>query len=149
MGIVIRDASTSDIDWLLTELKAFSNFFSAKIELFKDSDFARNFVSTMVANHLVLIADRQGERMGFISGYVTPHPYNPEIKTLAETFWWVSPRYRSSRAGLMLLNAFTAWGKANADWITFALENHSPINEKTLTKRGYHLTERSFLLEVS
>lgn len=76
------------------------------------------------------------------------HPYNPAIRVLTETFWWVTPNARGSRAGLMLLDAFTAYGERNADWIVFTLEHHSPVNERTLTKRGFHLHERSYLREV-
>jgi len=51
--------------------------------------------------------------------------------------------------GLMLLEEFTDWGKRNADWISFSLEDKSPVKDTTLTKRGFRLKERSFILEVN
>lgn len=104
----------------------------------------------MIDRHVVFIADsKDAKPIGFVGGYSIPHPFNPDIKLLSEMFWWVSEEHRGSRAGLMLLNAFTSYGKEHADWVTMAIEHNSPINERALTKRGYKLQERSYLLEVS
>jgi hypothetical protein len=150
MGIRVRGASPEDADWLLGQLKAFARFYGTKKSLFGNEAHARTSLLHKIHNHLVLIAEHDTlGPIGFISGYVLPHPFNPEIRLLSETFWWVDEDHRGGRAGLMLLNAFTEWGKANCDWITFALEHHSPVTEKALTRRGFSLQERSYLMEVS
>lgn len=149
MTISVRRASSDDIDWLLSQLKLFSDFFGTKRALFPSEEHARPGVELMVASHLVLIADHPAiGPVGFIAGYVTPHPYNPSIRLLAESFWWVSEEHRGTRAGLLLLNEFVAWGKANADWVTFALEAKSPVTDRVLLDRGFVQQERTFLLEV-
>ena len=150
MTIQVRRANTADVDWILKELRKFSAFYGTKLSLFGEEPYARGFITTLVSQHLVLVAipESQTDPIGFISGTVTPHAYNPEIRVLTETFWWVQEEHRGSRAGLLLLNEFTEWGKQNVDWITFSLEHHSPVKDTCLTKRGFKLQERAFLMEV-
>lgn len=147
--IEIRHGEAADVDWMLGQLRKFAQFFGSKRSLFGDEAHARATLGGMIQDHLVLVAAADGsERLGFIAGLITPHMYNPEIRVLCETFWWVAEEHRRSRAGLLLLNAFLAWGKAHADWITFSLEQNSPMRAESLEKRGLHLHERSFLMEV-
>lgn len=148
MSTQVRHATVDDIGWLIEQLKLFAGTLGTKRSLIPDADTATRVVTTMVAMHLVLVAELDGVRQGFIAGYVIPHPFNPAIRLLAETFWWVDEAHRGTRAGLMLLNAFVAWGGEHADWITVALEAKSPVANECLTKRGFVLQERSFLLEA-
>jgi hypothetical protein len=149
VNLLVRPASLDDIDWLLVQLQAFSVFQDTKRELFPTEAFAREALAGMIQNHLMLVADHPAVGpVGFISGYVLPHPYNPSIQMLSETFWWVAEEHRGTRAGLLLLEAFLAWGREHADWITFALEAKSPVSDDVLLKRGFKIQERSFLLEV-
>lgn len=148
-GITIRPATEGDLDWLICQLKSFSSYFGTKKSLFGDEEFARAGMQTMLTSHLVLIAESVIDGpVGFIAGVVTPHLFNPQIRVLAETFWWVAESRRGSRASLLLLEEFIKWGKANADWVTFALEHRTPVKESSLIRRGFHLQEKSFLLEV-
>jgi len=149
-GVLVRPATLDDLDWLVIQLKDFSDFFASELPLFPTDEFARKGITDLIQKHLVLIAyDREtGERMGLIAGVVTPHLFNPDITVLAETFWWVPEEHRGTRAGAILLDAFIAWGKRNADWITIALESRTPIKETSLLKRGFRLQERSYLCEV-
>ena len=149
MDVTIRRAEESDLDWLLVQLRAFDDFHGSKHKLFSEPEFVSNVMRTLMADHLMLVAvNESGEQMGFISGMVTGHFLNPKIKTLTEVFWWVDQKHRFSRAGVMLLNAYTEWGKANADWVVFSLEHHSPVADRSMIKRGYALKERGFLMEV-
>ena len=152
MNIGIRPGRPEDIDWLLGQLKNFSDFFGTKLSLFgADEDYSRFVIQSFMSEpHVLLIAEKEDVGpIGFVAGIVTPHLFNPAIKVLAESFWWVDEAHRGSRAGLMLLNDFIAWGKTRVDWITFALEEKSPVNEKALLKRGFRLQERSYLMEIS
>lgn len=147
---MIRQALPSDIDWLISQLRAFSHFFGTKKPLFGDEEQARESMLAVVQNHVVYVAENADKTlMGFIAGCLIPHPYNPKITVLSEAFWWVDELYRGTRAGLKLLNAFVAFGKAHADWITFTLEAKSPVNESCLLKRGFRLQERNYLMEVT
>lgn len=150
MVITTRRAQLSDIDWILAQLKTFANFYGSQISLYsKDIDWSKGQLKHFIENHYFLIAEaaEHETRIGFISGVLTPHIFNPSLTVLSETFWWVDEQYRGTRAGLMLLNEFTEWGKVNANWVTFAIEEHSPVDERCLTKRGFKLKEKNYIME--
>lgn len=144
----IRKANSEDIDWLLSELKIFSKVYTTKLSPFGDEAYVRPGILHLIENHLFLIAELASQPVGLIAGYVSPHFFNPKIRTLSEIFWWVSVEHRNSRAGFMLLREFMEWGKKNVDWITVALEKKSPVSADALLKRGFELQEHSFLMEV-
>lgn len=148
MSVTVRAAKHDDVEWIVEELKAFSAFFGSKIRLFPDEEHARNGIKAHIDNHLILVAEKAGEFVGFISGIYGRHMYNPSISTLTETFWWVTPKHRNSRAGLVLLNEFVRIGKEKSNWILFTLEHKSPVNDRCLTARGFNLIERNYLMEV-
>ena len=147
--IKIRPATTDDLEWLTTQLKAFSLFYGTKNGLFSTDEYAHEGLKTFMEKHVLLIADKDFVGpIGFIAGLVTPHIYNPTIRVLTEAFWWVPEEHRRSRAGYLLLKAFVDYGRVNADWILFTLEEDSPVNEFALIDRGFKLKERSYLMEV-
>ncbi len=148
MHITTRAATHQDLDWIVGELKAFSVFYGTKISIFGDEGHARKFITEMIDKHVVFVAEQESTLIGFIAGLCTSHPYNPDIQMLSETFWWVPEEHRGSRAGAKLLSDFIAHGREHADWITFALEHHSPVKDETLERLGFKLQEKSFLMEV-
>jgi hypothetical protein len=149
MRVEIRRATPQDMDWLIGQLRAFALFMGTKRTLFGDEQLVRQSLATMIESHVVLIAEREdGVLMGMIGGLFVPHVFNPEIRLLSETFWWVAVEHRGSRAGLLLLNAFIEYGKSSADWVTMALEQKSPVDPRCLSKRGFRLMETNYLLEV-
>jgi hypothetical protein len=147
-SVSIRPARPADIPWLIVQLREFSKFNDVKYEVFGDEGYAAQKLVEMMERHYFSVAERGNELLGFLAGYYVPHPFNPQIITLVEMFWWVASEHRCSRAGLMLLDDYVAWGKRHANWITFALQSNSPVNPKTLLKRGFIEQERSYLLEV-
>lgn len=146
----IRPAVPRDADWLIGELKKFSDFIDGKRPLFGDEAVAREVLKRFFdPPHLLLIAETDdGTRVGFTGGLFSGHLLNPNIRILAEVFWWVVPEHRGGRAGLKLLEAFTDWGKRNADWISFSIQRDTPVNEATLTRRGFKPRELTYLMEV-
>lgn len=149
MGVLIRPAVVEDADWLIGELKKFSDFIVGKRQLFSDEAVAREALERFFEPpHLLLIAEINGTKVGFTGGLFSGHLLNPTIRILSEVFWWVVPEHRGGRAGLKLLEAFTDWGKRNADWISFSIQKDTPVNETTLTRRGYKPRELTYLMEV-
>lgn len=149
--IHIRRAVASDAGWILGQLRAFAVFFGTKRSLFpSDDEVALAIVHHLIASLEFFIAtdNRTLQPAGFIAGALGPHPYNPELRTLTEVFWWVSPERRGSSAGARLLDHFEHVGREKADWIIMTLEAKSPVDPATLARRGYQLHERSFLMEV-
>lgn len=149
MRISVRKAKISDIDWILKELKAFADSYGTKKSLFGPAEHGKAIIQGLIKNHIFLVAESGEKLVGLISGYVVPHHFNPEIKMLVETFWWVTPEHRGSSAGARLLSAFEDYGKANADWISMTLESESSVSDKALLRRGYILKEKTFLMEVA
>lgn len=148
----VRVAYDGDIPWILSELREFGKF-SGFLSLFPEERYAEEKLKELIERHVVMVCMAVDEVVGsedaagFIAGYVGPHPWNPQAKVLTEAFWWVAEKYRRSRAGLLLLNAYTDWGRENCDMVTMALEANSPVRQETLTKRGYKLKELSFVLQ--
>lgn len=158
MKITVRRAIEGDIPWMLDELKKFSDFFGTRIPLF-DPNTAKGTLSQILENHVVFVAVREQEALGtgvsvflpigFIAGAQVSHPLNPAIRVFAELLWWVQEEFRGSRAGAMLLEQFTAYGREHADWITMTLEAKSPVNPAVLERKGFRHQESSFVMEVA
>jgi len=151
MSIIVREATHHDVDWIVPELKSFSDFYcrDKKKKLFKDHKYTRSeVVLPLIERHLFLVAEMdESELVGMIAGLIGTHAFNNEISTLNELFWWVPQGYRHTRAGLMLINEYTRWGRENVDWAFMTLETDSPVNDRSIIKRGYQPVERQFLME--
>lgn len=151
MSYEIRVATPDDLPEILKHLKDFSDFYGSKHELYgKNEEYNKKLILGFIVDHVFFVASSTDTKhvIGFICGFLNNHIYNPSIKVLTESFWWVSPKHRSSRAGLLLLNKFIEKGKGVADWVVMTVEHNSPVNEKSLSKRGFNLVEKSYLLEV-
>ncbi len=147
--IFVRPADETDLDWLVVQLKLFSDFYSTKKPLFGREEFVRDGMKAMIASHFVAVAEKEHVGpVGFIAGLLVPHIFNPMIRCLSECFWWVQKEYRHTRAGYLLLINFVDFGKKNADWILCTIEEHSPINPSALLERGFTLKERNYIMEV-
>lgn len=132
------------------ELRRFALFFGSKHSLFPESDDeAAVFVWQCMSTQPFFVAERDGKLLGLIAGVLAPHPYNPKIFVLSEQFWWVAPEHSGSSAGARLFDAFLTYGRQYADWIVMTLETKSPINPRSLERKGFRNFEQSYLLEVS
>ena len=148
MSIAIRDAKPEDADWIVSRLPALSAMYQTKRPLYEDPIYARDGVLSFIRDHLFLIGLDGDDRRGFIAGMVSDHFVNPEIRTLTEMLWWVDPGPSQPRVGLALLRGFTEWGRRHADWITFTRLDAHPSGHRALTRLGFRLQERIYLLEV-
>lgn len=121
MEIQIRQATAKDLPWIVQELQLFARQYDSKLNLFGNSDYVYQGLLETLQKHLLLVAERDEKLLGFISGIVTPHLYNPNIRWLAELFWWVAEDARGTAAASLLMDEFIAWGKSNVDMITFGI----------------------------
>lgn len=146
----IREAMFEDIPALCVQLKAFSDHHSTKLPPYKDQETSELILKGIMANHLfyVAVTEDTHELVGFIAGYVVNHPFNPDIITLVEAFWWVDPKHRKSGVGIQLLDAYENWGKKNVDWITMTIEEETPIPHELFLSRGFRKKETAFIMEV-
>ena len=152
MTVRVRKAVEGDIEWLLIELEEFARFADTKYSLLpREDSVRRQILKAFIEKHVFFVAEEEenGERLGFISGLVHPHVFNPQLYVCQEMWWWVPKKTRGrSRAGMMLLDAFTEWGRENVDWIFFSLNHNTPVRPEALEKRGYNFQEMQFLAEV-
>lgn len=145
----LRKAIDSDIDWLVEQAKEFAKFYGSTKLLVDDINFSKEYIAGIIKHHFFKIAEKDGVRLGFIAGLVVPHHFNPKIKMLHELLWWVPEIHRSTKAGSILLDDFIAYGKEHCDWITFTLEDNTPIDDSVLLRRGFRMKEKSYLLETN
>lgn len=102
-------------------------------------------VKKMYEDKTGLVAFDGDTRVGCLGGYLSPNLFNPELATLSELIWWVHPDYRKTRVGAMLLAEYDKMAKNTEAYDgTFSLLPHSPINFKSLEKRGYAVAEQAF-----
>lgn len=144
-----RKALVEDVPWLFEQCGAFAKFYGSKISLAGNPDYGHFFLKNLVENHYVQIGLKDNDRAGFIAGMITPHHFNPNISQMAELLWWVREEFRNSGVGAKLFKEFIEYGKANCDWITFTLEENTPIGDAVLLKQGFRLTEKAYLLECN
>jgi len=105
---------------------------------------------SMIHSHILLISEeKDGTRTGMIGALIVESMWYTAEFDLVELFWWVPEEYRNSRAGLILLNEFTNIGKElGAKHLVLSLLTISPIDDNALIKRGFHLEEKAFIMEV-
>ena len=148
----VRLATTQDIPWIIPQLKDFAPMYATKKSLYgSDDEYTINFLTRLINEHVAIVAEKDnGTRVGFIMGRYGNHPFNQKIKMLAEVFWYVLPKHRTSRAALMLLNAYVKIGKQIADFIYFSLQDgRTQIKSKSLLKRGFKSQETIYLMEAN
>ena len=147
MSITVRPAVIEDMPWLLTELAAMDEFFGSARSLFPDVEQAERIVTLLIENHPFFVASDVNGPVGFIAGVLAPHFLNSDILQLTELFWWVTMEARGSRAAAVLFSALDEFGRKHAHWGVMALNDHTPIEPKSLEKRGYRFREASYLKE--
>jgi hypothetical protein len=149
----IRPAEVTDLDWLLEQMKAFHEFVGTKYSVFPPAEQARALVRDFIEKHVAFVTEYNlgavapPIRTGFTIAILHPHLFNPSITVLTELFWWVTPQYRGTRAGALLLQELERVGHEQADWVVISLERHSPVKHETLERRGFKLWETTFLRE--
>lgn len=95
------------------------------------------------------VVKSDGSNVGALGAILVPNLFNPDIKTLAEVFWYVLPTYRQSRAGALLFQAFTKKAEEVADEATLSLLPSSEVRIESLEKRGFLMSEFAFRKEVT
>lgn len=102
-------------------------------------------VNKMYEDQTALIAWDGDKRVGCIGGYLSPNLFNPTLGTLYELIWWVDPDYRKTRVGVMLLSEYEKMAQESEAFdTTLSLLSTSPVNFKSLEKRGWTVEEQAF-----
>lgn len=146
--VIIRIATLDDLEWLLLKLQEFSAFYNTKIPLYASHLRALVGITDFIDNHLIYVAEVDGEQRGFICGYLRPNEINPKIRMLTEKFFWVEPEFRCSSIAHRLMKKFIEVGKEAANIIQFGMFVGANIKESSMEKLGFELKEKTYFMET-
>ncbi len=141
----VRRATTDDMEWMLKQCKDFMDYL--RLPLKWDEDYIREVVRMYMQDHHVILVLKNTERAGVVAAMESPHPFDPSTKIMTEILWWVPEEWRKTRAGYILLGALEHIAETANALLVLSTEKHSPLNERTLNKRGYQLRELSYVKE--
>jgi len=136
----VRSATTDDAQWLVesTGRMAREPLWHTDARLLpEDPNYCGVLWLDAIAHHLVLVVEREGERCGMLLGYLQPHPFNGR-PSACTGLWYVAPEQRHTRAGLLLLQAYTDWCRANVDYFVFTMHQPGNAGHDTMRRLGYH-----------
>lgn len=136
--------NSSHRDWLITD--ACYKMLSEEVgrpELYCRPQI-ESLVDAAILTQTLIVAEKDGEPIGVIGGFLVPNIYNPNIKVLSELLWYVKEEYRKGRAGYLLLKAFDKLASEIADEATMSTLLHSEVKIETLEKVGFKLKEFAF-----
>jgi len=143
----IRKATPSDIPWISQQSESFIKSLGYAHAYLSDESVRSAIIECLVNEHLVLLAENEHGLVGMIGGEYCVHPYNTNLRTLYEHFWWVVPEKRGTLYGGKLLLEFIKIGKATADLVRVSLEYNSGISDESMLKRGLRLSEKTYIME--
>lgn len=151
MSVSTRAATQADLPWLVSRLRELSGIYGTKRSLFPtDSLAASKLADFIAAGHVLIVAERSGQLVGFIAGHCAPHFFNPELTMLTHLFWWVDEAHRRTRAAFLLLQDFIREGRERAaHWVTLNLHVSVPVKLETLIKVGFQPREFTLVMEVA
>jgi len=103
--------------------------------------------STGAISGTAFVVKKEGNPVGAIGGILSPHLFNPKMRMLTEVFWYVLPEYRNTRAGLLLLDAYSKKAEEVSDEASFSLLKTSTVKKETLERKGFEFREYAFCKE--
>jgi len=100
----------------------------------------------LVLNHVMLVAEHEGQAVGMAGLFVAPFMFNSDCKAAYEVVWWVDPEGRSTGAGRALLTAIEpACREAGCAAIQMVHLSNSPPQAAMLYERaGFVHSESSY-----
>ena len=134
----VRFATLDDAQWLVESTARMAAEWPEDTALLPDDPtYCGVLWLDAIAHHFVSIVERNGQRRGFLLAYIQPHPFNGRPSCFS-ALWYVMPPAKHTRAGLLLLNHFTEWCRANVDFFTFVLHQPGNAGHDTMVRLGYH-----------
>lgn len=141
----IRNVQDDDAGFAMECAKDFVEYYP--VDLAWNEDHMYDFLSNIATNGVFLIAEGEdGERLGGILGFITPHFYDPSMIMLTELAWWVAPEHRNGTVGLKLFKEFEKAGKERGcSAISMTSTVHTPELPKYFEKKGYSHVESNYV----
>jgi hypothetical protein len=153
MSIRVQHATLQDFPWILEQLEDLDEWYfgsrDVKKRFFVDKEHISWSLSSMLEDGIILLAWRGEQRIGYIAGWVTSHPYNPDIKLATHASWFVDEEHRNTKAAIQLMMVFKSTAQAlGCDWVVMSLAPETPIREESMKRWGFVPKDRSYLLEI-
>jgi GNAT superfamily N-acetyltransferase len=146
--VTVREARGGDVAWVFAQLRLFAETYGMA-DLWPGDEAAHLRAEAICASEPCYIAELDGERAGFIVGVVAPNYWNPALRVLTETLWWVAPGYRGQGLGEGLLWVFEQYAARFGFPVALStLGDKTPVPRETLERRGYRVQEVTWLKEA-
>jgi GNAT superfamily N-acetyltransferase len=109
-------------------------------------DTVQALAENLAANHVLLVAEHDGQVVGMVGLFVAPFMFNAERVAAYEVVWWVDPEGRETGAGKALLRAIepACREKGCAAVQMVHLHNSPPQAAMLYERAGYAHTESSY-----
>jgi RimJ/RimL family protein N-acetyltransferase len=108
--IVLRAMGLEDIEDMVdmgVQMHAESAFSGLDFDREKCRSLGQYYVDNP-DTHFGVVAVLDGRVIGMLAGYVTPYYFGNDL-IASDILWFVAPKHRGSRAGILLLQAFIKW----------------------------------------
>lgn len=149
--MAVRPATAKDVPALVAYGEAFAPLSKLSTHVTYDAASVTETLTALVESPagIVLVADTGTQVVGAIVGILTPLYYNKAVLLAQETAWYVDPKARDGRAGLMLLWAFEDYARqAGAALITMSALGPQDAAARIFEKAGYDLAELAYVKKV-
>lgn len=147
---MIRPAALADLKAMLHMGRRFFDASSyGDVSSYDPESTCRAFLKLMESDSAcLLVAEQDGEIIGFCSAIAYPHFFNESDVNAQELFWWVDEQHRKSGAGKAMLQALEAWAASVGAKSLMMLSLASLAPEKVAQMylvAGYRPAEQTFI----
>ena len=146
----LRPATHEDIDSIAPMLDGVQELLGTTYALVpKDGEKRRECLKSLIDRYVFIVAEKSGEITGFVCMLLTKHVLNPDILAAYEGLYWVEPKHRGTKVGVVLMDvAVKVCKERGCQWIWWASPKDGIAPANALARRGFKEQERQWLLEV-
>jgi len=142
--IVVREFKNGDMPWMLEQAKQFFKYHPHDLKF--DPVHVLKLLMGLRDTGILLIAERDGVKLGAIGGLYNPNVFDPNFVILTELFLWVDKQHRKTRAVHHLIKAFKE-RRSHADSVALCHTSLTPSMGRLYERNGLRLLESTYTQE--
>ncbi len=105
-----------------------------------------SLIARMIVDGMLLVSEEKDKITGVIGGLIGRSLWNPHYRTLDEQIFYVTPKYRNTRAGYLLIKEYeNEASMLDVVCSTLKLMHNSPDITKFYHKLGYEKLETTYI----